>query len=211
MRYRLSVIGALALLVIGTSGCAGNDRRSGDGGGPGAPSLVAAVPAVGCTGPNLSPSPVSTFTPPPTTDPTFWKVQAQLDELAPRVEVLGKQFPDAYAGIALEQEHAWLAVYRVPSAAFDAAVRRELPDAPLRIVDAAHSSRELNALLKRILADRTYWEGHGIALNTLSALYDGSCVQVGTPDPDTAKPLFAQRYGQAAPIRIVHAEPAVAT
>lgn len=210
MRHWFTVIGALALIVIGAGGCAGGGRGPGDGGSGGTPDHVAAVSVVDCTGPSPSPGPVSTLRPPPTTDPTFWQTQAQFDELAARVEALGKQFPDAYAGVALEQEHGWLAVYRVPSAAFDTAVHRDLPGAPIRIVDAAHSSRELNALLDRVLADRTYWEGHGIALNVLSPLSDGSCVQVGTHDADTARQLFSQRYGRDAPIRIVHAEPVVA-
>jgi hypothetical protein len=204
----LIVIGPLALLVIGAAACAGGDRRSQGGGTGGPPDHVAASPVVDCAGP--SPSPSSTFRPPPTTDPTFWQTQARLDELATRVEALAKLFPDVYAGVALEQEYARLAVYRVPSAAFDTALRRELPGAPLRIVDAAHSSRELNALLDRVLADRAYWEGQGIALNELSPLYDGSCVQVGTQDVDTARRLFRLRYGPEAPIRIVPAEPAKA-
>jgi hypothetical protein len=49
-----------------------------------------------------SPAPQSTFRPPPTTDPSFWAVQASLDDLAAKITRFAARFPQVYAGLALE-------------------------------------------------------------------------------------------------------------
>lgn len=173
-------------------------------------SVISAVLALILLGAGACASRVLAFTPPPTDDPTFWAMQGRLDELAGRVVKLGAGFPDSYAGVALETEHGRLAVYRVPSPAFDAALHRELPDAPLRIVDGTHSANQLGTLRDRIAADFGYWRGQGVEVNTVSAAYDGSCVEVGTRDVDRVRRLFQQRYGADEPIRVVHADVVVA-
>lgn len=209
MRRWSMLTGVLALLVATASACAGGGGAGG-GGSRGRQAGAEDPPAVDCTAPSPSTGPGSAFSAPPTTDPAFWQLQGRLDETAGRVESLAKGFPDVYAGLALETEHARLAVYRLPSSAFDAALRRELPDAPVRLVDAAHSARQLGALRDRISGDHDYWQGRGVAVNILFAAHDGSCVQVGTHDVDQARQLFPQRYGSDAPIRVAYAEPAVA-
>jgi hypothetical protein len=142
------------------------------------------------------------------TDPGFWQRQARLNGFAARVTTLGGRFPAAYAGVALEPEHDRVVVYRVPSAAFDAALHADLPGAPLRVVDAAHPAEELNRLVTRIGAELPYWQERGVAVHVISPRTDGACVEVGVADPDRARPLFAERYG-AAPVRVVAADPVV--
>ncbi len=146
---------------------------------------------------------------PPTTDPTFWSEQNRLDEMADKVTVIAKRYPEIYAGVELVTDHSKIIVHRVPSAKFDAAVRAALPGDPVSIVDASHSARELNKLRERIYADSKYWEAQGVPLYSGSVPVDGSCVQISTSDPARAKSLFRLRYGSA-PIQLIHGRPAVA-
>jgi hypothetical protein len=199
---RCQVWATAAATLIVASGCAREATGIPRAAGSSSPSASAMAD---CS--SVSPAPQSTFKPPPTTDPSFWTAQANLDDLAAKITRFGARFPQAYAGLALETEYGRLAVYRVPSAPFDTALRAEFPAAPLRLVNAAHSARELANLRDRVLGDEAYWKRKGVALNALSPLNDGSCLQVGTSKPDRARPLFRERYGPA-PIQLIHSEPA---
>jgi hypothetical protein len=191
----------LLLLVVGLGACARPPRD--DGPEAGAPSPAAAV----CDATSTSPPPMVSA--PPTTDTTYYTQQGRLDEMAAAVDRIGARFPQVYAGVELAPDHSQIIVFRIPSAPFDAAVRAALPGKPVGLVDAAHSARQLNALLNRVSADESYWKSRGIPLNWLSPQVDGSCVQVATTDPVRAKPLFRLRYGPA-PIQVIHGEAAVA-
>jgi hypothetical protein len=202
---RWLIVSALAIVIAGTGAC-GHSRTTGGGASPSPKS--ATTPALDCAADAPSPSD-STVPPslPPTTDPSYGVMQAQLDDLATKASAVGTGFPDSFAGVALDQDHGRLLVYRVPSPKFDQAIGQQLTGAPYLLVDAAHSARQLHSVADRVRADRDYWQAHGVAVNSISPLADGSCVEVGTDSPATAKAPFAQRYGATAPIRLVHAEP----
>jgi len=150
-------------------------------------------------GPEAGPPPVAV---PTASASSFYAQQGRLDEMAGRVARIGASYPQVFAGVELAPDHSRIIVFRIPSAPFDAAVRSALPGAPVSIVDAAHSARELNKLLDRVSADLAYWKGRGIPLNGMSPAVDGSGLRVFTTDPARARPLFVQRYGSA-PIQLV--------
>jgi hypothetical protein len=89
-----------------------------------------------------------------------------------------------------------LVVYRRPLAALDAAVRQRFPDlaADLRFADAKYSFKYLDALGRRILTEQA---GKGINISEVSPAFDGSGVQVVTPDARRARRQLQRRYGPA--------------
>lgn len=197
-RQLLSVL----LLVSGLAACARPAMYDGPEAGANTPPTASG----GCDATN-TPSP-SYPSAPPTTDSSFYARQDRLDDMAQKVTRVGARYPQVYAGVELADDHSKIIVFRVPSARFDSAVRAALPGDPVSIVDATHSARELNTVLDRVLHDEDYWTRRGTPIFSLSPLVDGSCVQVTTTDPVKAKALFRLRY-EAAPIQVIHGEPAV--
>ncbi|MGD9527179.1 hypothetical protein [Pseudonocardia sp.] len=108
-----------------------------------------------------------------------------------------ERFPQLYAGVATED--ARVLVYRKPSAEFDAALRELRLPAPTVPLDAPYSAPELEALASRVVADIPYWREQGIDVMSVGARYDGTAVDVGTPQPERLAPLLPGRYGTTPP------------
>lgn len=106
-----------------------------------------------------------------------------------------ERFPQLYAGI--ETRDGQVLVYRMPSPAFDAALRElAVPAVPM---DAPYAAPTLDALADRVVADIPYWERQGIDVTSVGARHDGTAVDVGTTQPQRLAPLLASRYGSAPP------------
>lgn len=106
-----------------------------------------------------------------------------------------RAYPNAYAGVKIQSEERDLVVYRRPTAGFDAAIRKQVPDTKIEFRDARFSAQTLQALGNQILADAPYWRSQGIQVSVVTALSDGSAVQVGTPNPEFARVPLEARYG----------------
>lgn len=134
--------------------------------------------------------------------------QAVLDEIADRITSIAEQrYGEVYAGLELVQEQDRLRVYRKPSKGFDAWILRDFRTDCVEVIDAAHSAVELQALADRIAGDIDYWDQHGVRVNTISARFDGSGVEVGTVDVAKAREEMPKRYGPAIPILVEQQEP----
>ncbi|GGK68100.1 hypothetical protein Sme01_13300 [Sphaerisporangium melleum] len=171
------------------------------GPGPGTPAPGPGDPAIAGP-PSVGPSP---------SRPSGTSGQQDLAALAGRVEgYLRQRFPGQYAGVVLDVRGRQVIVYRRPSAALDAALRREFPGAPLRPRDAAHSARELDKIARRVTADVPYWAARGITITSIAVLPDGAAVEVGTSDVAKATRELPKRYGRA-PLKIIGATPTLLT
>lgn len=113
-----------------------------------------------------------------------------------------ERFPQVYAG--LQKHEGRVLVYRKPSPEFDAGLRELRPPAPVETIDAPYSAQELEAVSSRVVADIPYWRGQGIDVMSVGSRFDGTAVDVGTPQPQQLEPLLPGRYGTTPP---VHAEP----
>ncbi|OZV75729.1 hypothetical protein CA850_28245 [Micromonospora echinospora] len=124
-----------------------------------------------------------------------WPTQDKLLGWAAAVEHEGQQHhPEVYAGVAIDPILGTVVVHRVPSAAFDDAVRRLLPpSAAVRYVDAVYPERELAAWAAEVVADIDYWRERGVELNLVGSR-PGQCVLVGTEDPVRDAASIGARY-----------------
>ncbi len=92
---------------------------------------------------------------------------SSLDEQAALVDQLARgRFPDLYAG--LDVNDGQVTVYRTMGdgwRAFDDAVRGLRLTDPVAIREAPYSAVELDRLVQRIVGDREYWAGQGLAIS----------------------------------------------
>jgi hypothetical protein len=184
----------IGVLLLALAGCARPDEAS--GGGP--------VATAGCATATSPPAMTIDGTPQPAN-------QNALDDLAGQVQSAAQtRFADVYTGLELRSEQNRLRVYRVPSAAFDAWLVKAFTADCVEVVDAAHSARELNALVDRITGDQAYWQAQHIPISTISPRVDGSGVDVTTTEVARAAEALVQRYGTAVPIAVVYGEPPTA-
>jgi hypothetical protein len=124
-----------------------------------------------------------------------------LQDAMDRIERAGRaEHADSFAGLEVDQARARAIVYRVPSAAFDEAVREAAGTTCIVVRDAAHSARELAVWHDRVLADLQYWTHQGVRIVTIGARHDGSGVEVGTTDVEKARRELMARYGAEAPL-----------
>ncbi|MFI6824199.1 hypothetical protein ACIBJE_25150 [Micromonospora sp. NPDC050187] len=140
-----------------------------------------------------------------------WPTQEKLLGWAAAVEHEGRHnHPEAYAGVAIDPTVGTVIVHRIPSVAFDDAVRRVLPpSAAVRYVDAEYSEGHLAAWTAEVVADTDYWRERGVELNLVGSK-PGQCVLVGVEDParDAASigarypgwPLCVEHDGRAVPL-----------
>ena len=178
-------------LLVALAGCAQPDNAA--SGGP--------VQTAGCATATSPPAMTIDGTPQPAN-------QEALDALAGRVEPVAKtRFAAVYTGLELRSAQNRLRVYRVPSGAFDKWLTGAFADDCIEVVDAAHSARELNALVDRITGDIAYWTSQHIPIGTVSPRVDGSGVDVTTTQVARASTALVQRYGTAVPITVTYGEP----
>ncbi|MFI9153622.1 hypothetical protein [Streptomyces sp. NPDC053367] len=135
------------------------------------------------------------------TDETpLYRTLARIDELA------AGEHAAVYTGLAVDDEHGAADVWRIPSAAFDAAVC-EIAEkgVTVRFHPAGASRTELDALAGRIGEDMNRWDGT-FQLREVGVDEHG-WVRVGVDDPGTARPLIEDAFG-AEHIRVEHVEQA---
>jgi hypothetical protein len=198
MARRLGCVLVLALLAL--AGCA---QSSGSNAGP-QPSAVKGADGIlrtaGCETATVAPAPTVDGTP-------QFSNQGDLDSVVSQLEPYAQQhFADVYSGVEVRLQTNRLRVYRVPSAAFDAWLTSTYTRTCIEVADGKHSEKELTALANRIAGDLTYWQSVGIPVWTISPLYDGSAVQVGTTNVAGANRELPLRYGADAPLVVVYSE-----
>jgi hypothetical protein len=116
---------------------------------------------------------------------------AALSELAGTVGMWAEsEYGEIFAGLAMDASDDKIYVWRTESppmsAAFDRAIRA-LPDSgKIVIYCAPYSKRQLLAWMAELSRDQAHWESRGLPLNSIGPVSDGTCVQVGTEDPDRA-------------------------
>lgn len=140
---------------------------------------------------------------------TFWSNQEKLTDWAAAVEREGQQHhPEAYAGVEIDLAAHTVIVHRIPSAAFDDAVRRLLPPAAtVRYIDAAYSERQLTGWAAAVAADTDYWRKRHVELR-LVGTKPGQCVRVGIDNPGRDTASITARYPHRS-ICVEHASKAV--
>jgi len=127
-----------------------------------------------------------------------------------RIQQAGEStFRDVFAGLETVQDKGYAIVYRVPSPKFDAFIRESAGDECVLVQDVAFSNARLRVLQDRIVADVEFWRKRGIAINLISASYDGSGVVVGTLDVAKAEVELPRHYATEIPIIVRTQSPMV--
>ena len=108
-----------------------------------------------------------------------------------------------YTGVEIDMETQRVDVYRIPSEAFDAALCEGVPGkVRLRLHDTTASSKQIDALARRITDDWHRWDGK-FDLRSVGPDERGHVV-CRVDDPKTAEPLLRKAYG--ALVKVEHAE-----
>ncbi|MGC0330269.1 hypothetical protein RKD23_003259 [Streptomyces sp. SAI-170] len=135
-----------------------------------------------------------------TDDTPLYRTIARIDELA------AGRHADVFTGLAVDEDRDAADVWRIPSAAFDAAVC-DLAEkgVTVRLHDADANRAELDALADRIGEDMNRWNGT-FQLREVGVDEHGY-VSVGVDDPEVARPLIEDAFGDEH-IRVEHVEQA---
>lgn len=136
----------------------------------------------------------------PAPDP---KLVAAADKVQP---ILETRHGDSYAGLKIDVHRSVLAVYRQPDAGLDAVVREMVPGVAVELRDARFSLAEMKAAADRIMAERAYWQGEGVAVTGTAPETDGSGVLVMVAEARPGVGETLQRRYPTMPIRLVTAE-----
>ncbi|MEV6814339.1 hypothetical protein AB0M52_19750, partial [Micromonospora sp. NPDC051296] len=64
----------------------------------------------------------------------------------------------------------------------------------IRLHPARHAAADLEPTHERILQEQDHWRQQGLPVVQSGVRHDGSCIEVGTPDPQRAEREFLQRY-----------------
>jgi hypothetical protein len=132
----------------------------------------------------------------PTSDATPMNDPELLDAAGKVTPLLEKSFADTYAGLELDHPHHKMIVYRRPDPALDAAVKHQAEGVTIEFRDAKFSLATMKSLVARILADKPYWEGQGVHIESVGPMVDGSSVRVGTREGTADQTrLLETRYG----------------
>jgi hypothetical protein len=119
-------------------------------------------------------------------------LSAAADKIGP---VLEQRFPDSFAGLELDHPRHVMTIYRRHDDRLDAMARSTIPSTRVVFRDARFSLRQLLQLTDQVTADRNYWLGRGIDIQTTGPNTDGSGVRIGTARGAADGPALAQRYG----------------
>ncbi|MEV0170973.1 hypothetical protein AB0I00_07575 [Streptomyces sp. NPDC050803] len=143
-----------------------------------------------------------------TTDPDdtpLYRLLDRIDRLA------AERYADVYTGLSVDEPDNAADLYRIPSAAFDAAVCEAAEKGVVvRLHDTDVSRKKLEALADRISEDMHRWDGT-FQLREVGVDEQG-WVFVGVDDPDTAEPIIHKEFGGSHEerIRVEHVEQAYA-
>lgn len=181
-----------ALLLVAVASCARPEAA--EVGGP----ALTTVPATTTT----------TYTEPP--DTTSYPPGYNNEELQAATNVLKPllegEFATTYSLLSVRNNVPMLVIYRKPSARFEAAVRKAVPNVRIDFRDARYSHAELNDHQSRLMNDREYWKTRGITVNSVGHGQDGSALSVGTettPPEDVARQLEAYYPGMSFKVKRV--------
>jgi hypothetical protein len=123
----------------------------------------------------------------------------EFTEEAFAVSQLGKaRYGDVYSVVCDDWAHRTIYVYRLPGAtAFDQAVRAQVrADVAVRFVDATYTWFAVTDMIKRITADKPYWQERGVSIQAVGDAAPGSGVEVDVADgAETLLPQMVARYG----------------
>jgi hypothetical protein len=123
--------------------------------------------------------------------------QGQLNQIADAIASAGiQQYPESFAGVAVDTDENVVMVWRKESPAFDQYISQQPWHRNVRLNNASHSHADLAATLDRLRSDFEYWKARGIVLHELGSKPDGSCVDVGVENPTEAVRELAAHYGQ---------------
>jgi hypothetical protein len=161
--------------------------------------IAAAVLSVGiltaCGGTGSDPIAAGPGDPTITAVPSAWPNQDELNQIAMAVGHLGAgEFAEIYAGLSIDVQDDRVDVWARDSAEFEAAIEAMPWSHRVRLHPAGHAAIDLEPTFQQILRDQDYWRQQGLPVVQSGVRHDGSCVEVGTPEPEQAERAFAQRY-----------------
>ncbi|MFI6822457.1 hypothetical protein ACIBJE_16105 [Micromonospora sp. NPDC050187] len=150
----------------------------------------------GCA--NGSPPGVETGTmsdQPATDSPSAFPNQGELDEIADRIRRLGEgELASVYTGLAIDVENDRVDVWVTDPPRFKAAIDGLPWQQRVRLHPARHAAVDLEPTFQRILREHGHWRQQGLPVAYSGVRHDGSCIEVGTPDPQRAEREFPRRY-----------------
>jgi len=113
--------------------------------------------------------------------------------------VLETQYPQQFAGLALDHEHRQLTIYRIPADGLDAALQNEIKGITLVFKDAKMALLDARKLTERVTQDMPYWRAHGVEISSVGPRSDGTGVDimVAKLNAETEQKLV-DRYGREA-------------
>ena len=106
-----------------------------------------------------------------------------------------QDFPESFAGLKLDRSSARIIVFRGDDVSVDEAITAAFPDLDVAFRRGGHSRQVLEAIRARVEQDRDYWAQRGVEITVLGVVADGSGIEIGTPQADTAGHLIEERYG----------------
>ncbi|MFD3306927.1 hypothetical protein [Streptomyces sp. NPDC058694] len=143
----------------------------------------APAPATTCTGTQ----PLGSL-PEATEDSPLERTVAHADRMASDA-----RYSAVYTGMSVDSEHRAADIYRMPSAAFDAALCGAAEKGVMvRLYDTDVNHAELVALQRRISADMSRWDG---TFQLRMVGLDVTSVVVGVDDPAVAEPILKKAFG----------------
>lgn len=123
------------------------------------------------------------------------KAQAVADDLIPFART---SYPEVYSGVSWDEQS--IVVYRVPSPGLplDRALEERFPTVELRFEDTKRSESELIKLVRRVIADRSFWSMRGVEIAHYGQDPVAGVVRVGVIQPaESVDQSFRERYGDA--------------
>ncbi|MET7418424.1 hypothetical protein [Dactylosporangium sp. NPDC005555] len=128
-------------------------------------------------------------------------------EVAAQIGTKGEaDFAAVFAGARVGDDG--VEVYRKPSADLDTWITATFATSCVIVHEAKFSAAELAKRYAQVNDDNTYWAEQGVHVNSVSSDFVRGVVVVGTSEVEKAKPLFAARYADGAPVEVVDEAPA---
>lgn len=177
----LAAAGAVTAVIVATAVMGGEEDSSWP------------YTATDCSVPAQTYAPLPVLVAPPSGSTTA------LSDLAAAVGTLGQSdYANVYTGVAMDAIADKVYVWRVESppvsADFDRAIRAMPDSGKIEIYCAPYSRRQLLAWMDRLSADGPRWESVGLPLHEFGPRVDGSCIDLGTENPERAEQELTVAY-----------------